>query len=201
LNPSPGKTPATRFAIPALAVAGACLLNAGLGLSVQAVGIPLYFDSLFSLVVVSEFGLAPGLLVAMGSNAILALAGKTHFAFVLCHLMTVVLAWLFMRRSASPWLSRFLWTGLTSALANGVAGSFISYFLFGGVTVINRIDDIVLGFSLASQSLLSAVFWAGMVTNLADKTAAALLAFWLVRALHRWPAWAEIQISRPNLRA
>jgi uncharacterized membrane protein len=62
-------------------------------------------------------------------------------------------------------------------LANGFFGSVLAYMIYSGVTTVHGIDRLVMGLVVTGRSLLTAVFWSGMVTNLIDKLASSMLAF------------------------
>ncbi|MFW6213297.1 MAG: hypothetical protein ACOC8L_10380, partial [Spirochaetota bacterium] len=100
---------------------------------------------------------------------------------------TALMTWAFHKRGwlASP--TGFLWLGLAVAAVNGFLGSVLAYMVYSGVTTVHGIDRLVMGLVVTGQSLLTAVFWSGMVTNLVDKLASVMFAFvtrrWIARQL------------------
>ncbi|MDA8412037.1 MAG: hypothetical protein M0001_16810 [Treponema sp.] len=162
-----------------LAIAGG-LLNFGLGSLIHGLQLPLYLDSIFTIVDTSTFDLPAGLLTAFVSNAALSLSNDILLPFMICNFATATLTWLVKRKNGLRSMEDYLWVGLWSGLANAALGSAISAFVFGGVTKVHRIDDIVSAFAIAGQSLVGSVFLAGLMTNLVDKLLSAFAAF----ALH-----------------
>jgi energy-coupling factor transport system substrate-specific component len=177
----------------AVAVAGG-LANFALGLGAHALGLPLYFDSIFTIAVTAAFGPIAGVVTALVSNAALSATNDVLLPFMLCNLATVLCAWLVKRRNGLRSLEDYLWVGLWSGISNGLLGSLISAFAFGGVTKVHKIDNLVSGFLIAGQSLLSSVFLAGLVTNLVDKLLSAIAAFALLGLARR----REDQSAKPS---
>ncbi|AHC14493.1 Substrate-specific component of queuosine-regulated ECF transporter [Salinispira pacifica] len=155
----------------------AALLNVLLASLVGKIGIPLYMDSLFSMVVTVSFGLLPGLATAVLTNGILALTSQTLFPFVICHILTVMIAAFMKKRDFLKNVTGFLWLGLFAALINGVVGSVISFYLFSGVTKVHGIDKLVMGLIVTGRSFVTALFWAGMISNILDKVFSALVSY------------------------
>jgi uncharacterized membrane protein len=189
--------PATRILkIAAIAVAGG-LVNFGLGFLTHVLALPLYFDSIFTMVVVATFGPLAGVLTALVSNAALSLTNDVHWPFVLCNLATVLFTWLVKRKNGLKTLANYLWVGIWSGLSNAILGSILSAFIFGGYSGVHKIDNLVSGFMIAGQSLVDSVFLAGSVTNLVDKLLSAMAAFGLLG----FAEWLRLQSVKPSLRA
>ncbi|MCF7939632.1 MAG: hypothetical protein K9L68_13630 [Spirochaetales bacterium] len=146
----------------------AALLNVLFASLVSRIGAPLYIDSLFSMVVTIRFGLVPGLITALLTNSTLAIAGQTLFPFVICHILTVLIAAFMAQRGYLKSVVGFLWLGLFSAFSNGVVGTFISFYLFKGVTEVHGIDKLVTGLIVTGRSFITSLFWAGMLSNFLD---------------------------------
>lgn len=152
-------------------------LNVALGTIVHLFQIPLYFDSIATVLVAIYLGLFPGILVAVLTSVILALTDQVLFPFVCCSILTVLITVGFVRGGFLRSLAGYLWLGIALAVANGLGGSIVSTYLFGGVTEVHGIDRLVVSAIAAGQSLNTAVFWAGMLTNLLDKLLVSLVAF------------------------
>lgn len=161
-----------------LAVAGGTL-NLALASLVGAFEVPLYLDSILTIVVTIHLGLGYGVITALVTNGLLALTGQTLFAFVCCSVATAIIAHLFVRRDALRDHTGYIWMGLAVALANGVLGSVLAYFIFGGVTEVHGIDRLVVAIAAAGEALVTSVFWAGLLTNLIDKLLSSIVAFFL----------------------
>jgi energy-coupling factor transport system substrate-specific component len=170
----------------AYTIAIACaLLNFGLGTLDHVVGLPLYFDSIFTMVSTAAFGIGPGIVTAAATNFALSMANDVLFPFALCNVVTALITAYMRRRRGLDSLTRYLWLGLWSGLSNAILGSLISSLLYGGISNVHRIDDLVSGLVLAGQSLAGSVFMAGLLTNLVDKELSAIAAFGLVLAAGR----------------
>lgn len=155
------------------------VLNVALASLAHAVSVPFYFDSIFTIVVTAHLGLPAGIVTAVVSNALLTATGQVLLPFMCCNVLTALIVALFRNRHALTTITQYLWLGLAVGLANGLAGSVLSYILFGGVTEVHGIDRLVMGVIMTGQALVTAVFWAGIVTNLLDKLISVLVAFFL----------------------
>lgn len=164
------------YGVTVLSVA-AGFLSALLGTVVHVLQVPLYLDSIMTIVVTMHLGLLPGVVTAVVTNGILAASGQILFPFVCCNLLTAMITWLFARNGGLRGPSGFAWLGLAVAVTNGFFGSVLAYIIYSGVTTVHGIDRLVMGLVVTGQSLLTAVFWSGMVTNLVDKMVSVLLAY------------------------
>ncbi|HUX42471.1 MAG TPA: hypothetical protein VMV83_14985 [Rectinemataceae bacterium] len=168
----------TRAKVALLAIAGGAI-NYLLGSLVHLFRLPLYFDSIFTMVITAAFGLPAGLLTAFVSNAALSISNDILLPFMICNFATAFSVWLVKRRHGLSSLQDYLWVGIWSGLSNAVLGSIISAFVFGGITKVHRIDDLVSAFMIAGQSLVGSVFLAGLMTNLVDKLLSTFIALGL----------------------
>ncbi|MFP4210988.1 MAG: hypothetical protein ACOCYB_12710 [Alkalispirochaeta sp.] len=157
--------------------AGGGVAGAGLGALVHVLQLPLYLDSILTIVVTIHLGLLPGIVTALVSNGILTVTGQVLFPFVCCNVMTACITWIFTRRG---WLGHppgYVWLGVTAGVANGFFGSVLAYVMYSGVTTVHGIDRLVMGLVVTGRSLVTAVFWSGMVTNMVDKLISAMIAY------------------------
>jgi len=162
------------------------LAGAGLGTLVHQLQLPLYLDSILTIVVTIHFGLLPGLLTALVTNGILSITGQVLFPFVCCNALTAIITWLFMRRGWIDDLGGYVWLGVTTGVANGFIGSVLAYIIYSGVTSVHGIDRLVMGLIATGQSVLTAVFWSGMATNMVDKLVSAMVAYLTYDRVARW---------------
>ncbi len=176
--------PKTYAKIAFFAIAGG-VANYLLGSLVHALSLPLYFDSIFTMVICAGFGLPAGLLTAVVSNAALSLSNDILLPFMLCNIATALATWLVRRKNGLANIQGYLWAGIWSGLSNAILGSILSVLVFGGYTKVHRIDDLVTAFAIAGQSLVGSVFLAGLVTNMVDKILSAFVAFALRRPAER----------------
>jgi energy-coupling factor transport system substrate-specific component len=171
-------------AVAGLAALGG-LFNFALGSVVHLLQLPVYLDSVFTMIVTIHLGLPAGILTAVLTNTLLAATGEVLWPFVCCNIFTAVVSYGFLRSGALRSLSGYLWLGIVAALGNGVLGSVLTYYLFEGVTAVHGIDRLVLSILATGGSVVGAVFWAGMFTNLLDKTLSAVFAHILAPSLPR----------------
>lgn len=162
------------------------LLNAALSLAARH-SLPLFLDSIFTALAAALLGPLQALLVAfltnLGHEALNGFSGL-HLPFALCGAATalVVAAFAGSERRTSP-LGACLCVGAVT-LANAVLGAAIAVFVYGGATRMN-IDNIVSGFALLTDSLLTAAFLARLPINLVDKALAVLPALALADAARK----------------
>jgi len=161
----------------AIAAGGLNFLLAGV---IHLLEVPLYFDSIATILVALHLGLLPAVVTAVVTHILLGYTGLVLFPFFCCSLMTALIAAGFRYKGWLVSPAGYLWMGVILALANGIGGSVLSYVLFEGVTMVHAIDRLVMGVLMTGQSDLTSVFWAGMVTNLMDKLLSVLAVF-LVR--------------------
>lgn len=177
----------------------AATLNVFLAVGLNQILLPLYLDSLFTMLVTLLFGPVAGLLSATFTNIALHLFGSVHIAFVLCHYLTVGVVWGYKRLyGPEPQFVRFLGMGLVAGFGNGLLGSFIAIIVFDGIVEYHIIDHITEGLLLAGQGIYGAVFSAGMVTNLMDKAVSASAVFLAIEWATRQPrlAWVFARGTR-----
>lgn len=155
------------------------MLNVGLGLATTAMNLPFFMDSIGTTVVSATLGLGPGLVVAIGTEALFEVVyGMTmrFFPFAICGVATVLIVRAFVKYDRFQSVGEALMASLAVAMANAVLGGFVAAFLYGGITGAG-IDFLVTGMVAAGQSVLTASFWARVPANLFDKTAAVLIAY------------------------
>lgn len=172
---------------PTISTIVAIVANIALATIFHALAVPLFFDSVFTFLLVYRHGLLAGLVCAVGTNSALALLSMVPFPFVACHLLTALGAWVLFHKHSASW-TRFLLAGVLAAITNGIAGSMIAFYVFQGVTSVNPIDNLVLGLVATGQAMFGAVFWGGLASNLVDKLISVSAAFAINQGLERLAA-------------
>ncbi|MBQ7158816.1 MAG: hypothetical protein IJS09_05265 [Treponema sp.] len=172
-----------------IVVCAAVVVNVLLSLTASSLRLPLYFDSLLTLCVTALCGLVPGLICAVFTNVLLTLYTASKLTFALCHIVTVLLAWLTFhhRKKQSRMLfdaDVFLWAGLWSALSNSFLGSLISGAFFASAPG-PSMNTMVQGIYFVTQNLPLSVGIAGSVSNLTDKMISAVLSFAVYRLIEK----------------
>lgn len=175
----------TAARIVGVSFAGAAL-NVVVAVAFSQVLVPLYLDSVFTVLVVLLFGPLAGFLTAAMTNVTLEILGRVHIVFLLCHMLTVGVVWGYRHiYGPDPHFNRYLGMGLVAGFGNGVLGSFLSLWVFGGLVRYHTIDHITEGLLIAGQDIYRAVFSAGMLTNLIDKSISVIIVYvLLLRVAH-----------------
>ena len=104
--------------------------------------IPMYFDSLFTIIMSLQFGLLPGIFTAIITNTLLAISNQVLFPFVICNMLTATISFIFKKRGILKGIKSYLWMGLFISFSNGIIGSIIAYYLFDGVVTVHAIDKL-----------------------------------------------------------
>ncbi|MFW6289207.1 MAG: ECF transporter S component [Spirochaetota bacterium] len=170
-----------------LLVLAALIVNVGLSLINTALNLPFFLDSIGTAVVAAVAGLAPALVVAIGTNMLFEVTyGFTlaHLPFAVCGIATVFIVRAFVRTGNFRNVGNVLVASLAVAMANAILGGIVAAFLFGGVTGVG-IDFLVTGLVASGQSLLTASFWARVPANIIDKTIAVFVAYFSFAPLRR----------------
>ncbi|HPG86259.1 MAG TPA: hypothetical protein PLQ29_06120 [Spirochaetales bacterium] len=156
------------------------LANALLSLAARD-ALPLFFDSILTAVAAAVLGpwhgLATAILTNGWSEALDGFPG-VHLPFAVCGIATALIVRAFVAsgkyRGALP---VSLCVGAVT-LANALLGALIAAFVYGGGTRMN-LDNIVAGFALFTDSVLTAAFLGRLPINLVDKTLAVAPALYL----------------------
>lgn len=166
-------------------VPAAVALNLVIGRLVSGLALPVYLDTLGTMLVAVVAALPGGLLVGTVSQLLSGmLSGYVWLAFTPIQWLIALLAALAARHGGFATPLRSVGWGLACGLACGAASAVISYFLFRGVTAtgVSAVGTLLRSLGL---SLPAAVAAASIVTDLVDKTVAFLVIGALLRALPR----------------
>lgn len=166
-------------------------------LMAEIIVFPLYLDSLFTISVVSLFGLIPGILCAFFSNVCLSLWTQSSLLFSVCHICTAVLAWCVFRYESEKQISSerskqfsysidsFLWAGILSALSNAIIGDMIAGLVFSSQPPLDHATIVTQGLFVAFENLTFANIFAGVLENLVDKILSAILSFCMYQIVRK----------------
>jgi energy-coupling factor transport system substrate-specific component len=166
-------------------IPAAVALNLVIGRIVAELGLPVYLDTLGTMLVAVLAGWRGGLVVGTISQLIAGLLfGFFWLPFVVIQWLIALLAGLAATRSGFAMPIRNVGWGLLCGLACGSSSAPISYLLFGGVTSPGTTVVITLLRSIGI-SQAAAVTATSIATDMLDKTVAFLLVGALFRALPR----------------
>lgn len=168
------------------------LLNLGLARLATALSLPLYLDSIGTVLAAAIGGYLPGIAVGYASNLLISINDPVT-AYYSC--INVLLAFAVVRFNKRDVFSRFpsllhLWLILTLTLIGGGLGSVLTWLIYGfetgeGISGPLTQQFVQMGFPGAFFSQLSA----DLVIDLADKTITVLLCTLIIRAVPK-----EIQL-------
>ncbi len=161
----------------------AVALNVALAFVASQAGLPVYLDTLGTILATLLAGPAAGAAVGLLSQGITAVqAGAYMLAFAPVQLLVVALAWVAGRSAGLATTPRALLWGGATGLAAGTLSALISYAAFRGVTAtgVTAITTLLTG---AGLTLRQAVVVASVGTDLLDKLLALGLAGVVLRAL------------------
>lgn len=168
------------YAAVALVAAGLGVFNSFFaGANFQIIGLPLFLDTIGTLVSTALFGLVPGLITAFVTHLlpfVFSFLVPGYFPWVVCSGSSVLLLWLFMRNGLFHNLIHLVIVILCITLANAITGAIVAVFFYSGITD-HPVDYLVTGFLSIGHNLVSAAFWARIPLNLIDKTLAVVITF------------------------
>lgn len=176
----------------------AIVINIVAGQLVAALRLPLYMDSIGTIMVGVLAGPLAGALTGALSNIIWGLiAAPVAIPFAITAAAIGALAGLFGRRGWFRSLPRVLAAGAIIGITAAVISTPIATYLFGGITG-GGTDAIVAVFQSIGASILQATFYQSLLSDSVDKLLSVLVA-WLVlrslpgRLLARFPQGNSVQ--------
>jgi energy-coupling factor transport system substrate-specific component len=162
----------------------AIAINIAVGQLIYTLKIPLYLDSIGTVLVGVLAGPWAGALTGLLSNLIWGLSGLnvTYAPFAAVGAIIGLLAGLF---GESGWM-RTLWKVILAGVITGLAAAFISApiaaYVFGGVTG-SGTDLLVAAFRQAGLDILGASFAQGVFSDPLDKAVTFLVVWFIVKTL------------------
>ena len=155
------------------------LLNMLFNQIAQQLNLPIFLDSICTILVASLLGIWPGIAVGFLSNVFMDIfAGFTfsHLPFAVVNIASAVTTVFLVKKGFFDSLKGILLGVIILALVNSFLGAVVVILVFGGVTSEN-VDQIVRTMTVAGQSLLSAAFLARILINMVDKGISVLLVY------------------------
>ncbi len=146
--------------------------------------LPLFLDTIGTLISTALFGLAAGLLTAGVTHItpdLFSFMAGGYLPWVFCSAASAVSLWIFIRSHRFSNLLHVSLVTITVTLANAFTGAIVAVFFFSGMTN-HPVDFLMTGFVSIGQSLFSAAFWARIPANFIDKGIAVLITF----GIYRW---------------
>jgi energy-coupling factor transport system substrate-specific component len=164
--------------IPLIAFGAA--LNIVVGQAVQLIKLPLYLDSIGTIMIACVVGPLAGMLTGVFAN--LTLGFFFNYAFIFFIPVTLVIG-AFSGLAAQIGVFRRWYTAIPAGLVQGVlaavASAPIAAFMFGGVTM-GGTDFLVLYFRAIGKSIIQSAFMQGLAADPVDKAVSYLIVYFLL---------------------
>ncbi|MHB9030175.1 MAG: hypothetical protein ACYC9O_15520 [Candidatus Latescibacterota bacterium] len=158
-------------------------LNVSSGYLAGVLKLPLYLDSIGTILVGALCGWAYGAMVGLAALIILALtAVPTVIAYAGTALVIALLSAALARFGFLRNLKMTILGGLLLGLAAAIASAPITTFLYGGVSLAGA-DTLTTLFRAMGMPLWKSALLGSLITDTADKLVTALIAFGLVKSL------------------
>ncbi len=158
-------------------------LNVSIGYLAGLLKLPLYLDSLGTILVAALCGWAYGAMVGLAALVVLALtAVPTVIAYAGTALVIALLASALGQFGFLRGFKRTLIGGLVLGVAAALASAPVTTFLYGGVSLAGA-DAVTTVFRAMGMSLWKSALLGSLVTDTLDKVVTSLLCFGLVKSL------------------
>jgi energy-coupling factor transport system substrate-specific component len=160
----------------------AIAVNIVLGIATSALKLPLYLDTLGTVVTAVLFGPLPGAIVGALTNIITGLIYSVKDIPFLLVNVAVALVVGFAAKKFNFTLVTAIVCGLILSVVCPLIGTPIGILIYGGLT--GTVSDIlVMALKNAGSSIFAASFIAKITNNLLDKVGTCVLAFFLIKSL------------------
>jgi energy-coupling factor transport system substrate-specific component len=176
------------------AVLAAAALNGVLNWGVEMVGLPIFLDTTFTIVIAALFGWLPGMITGVLSNAVAeVLFGFSGYVimFAPVNAASGLVIGLMRRTGRFHTVADGILGLIFLSFVNALLGTLIVNFVFGGSTR-QAIDMVVTSLVLTGQDIWSAALLTRIPVNLVDKAPGVFLAIFLVR---RWAGHRVLTVT------
>ncbi|MDO8914999.1 MAG: ECF transporter S component [Coriobacteriia bacterium] len=164
------------------------LVPVGVGLNIvggllnTTLKLPLFLDTIGTMLVAVILGPWIGALTGGLSNVIMAIQNPQDMFFAIVNILVgIITGYTALAFGYRKWFAPLI-AGLGTAVAASIVGPLIGTYIYGGLTG-GVLDVAVAGLLKSGQDLFSAVFFSRVGPNLADKVLSAFLVFGVVMAL------------------
>jgi len=177
-----------------------CVIVAGSALNTilysisDGLKLPVFLDSIFTVIVAACLGPLPGIAVGFLSNILQEVTGGFpgfFWPFGFVNALSAVITALMVGKGFANNVIGAFWLIVALTLANSLVGAFIVTLLFGGITD-QPVDTIVRSILVTGRDILTAAFLGRVFINVVDKGIAVLLMLPVLRWYsRRWDHWAR----------
>ena len=158
-------------------------LNVSAGYLAGILKMPLYLDSIGTVLVTALCGWTYGVFVALAALVVLALTtAPTVAAYAGTAVLIPTTVWLLMKAGFLRTLRGTVLGGIVLGVVSAAASAPVTAFVYGGVTLSGS-DAMTAVFRAFGLSVWKSVLLGGMVTDSVDKLITALACLMLIRAL------------------
>lgn len=152
------------------------------GQIVAALKLPVYIDTVGTILIAILAGPWVGALTGLLSNLINGIFDPTFIPFALVSIATGLLVGFLSRAKMFTTLSKLVISAIILGLVAAVVSAPIAAYLFGGVT--SSGSTLLTGvFLAAGQSLIQSVLTTSIITDLADKIISCLICFFIIKSM------------------
>jgi energy-coupling factor transport system substrate-specific component len=176
-----------RLILTILAVISAIILNGIFSNLNNLLELPIFLDSIFTIMTAALFGLWPSLIVALFSNFFIELLNGfpgIYYPFAIVNILTAVTTSLIVNKKLFETANHAFWLILLLSFINSFAGAIIVTIVFSGYTNLS-IDYIVKSIILSGQTIISASFLVRLIVNIVDKGIGVLLTFFVYKSIQK----------------
>jgi len=157
-------------------------LNVVGGMLNTTLKLPLFLDTIGTMLVAVTCGPWLGALAGGLSNVIVSISSPADMAFALVNILVgLVVGYVAIWRGYRDWISPLI-AGLLTAVVASIVGPWIAVYVYGGLTG-GVLDIAVAGLMKGGADVFSAAFISRVLPNLADKLLSAYLVFFVILAL------------------
>lgn len=157
-------------------------MNIVLGIITSAIGIPLYLDTLGTMLTAVLIGTVPGMIVGALSNIITGLIfSPTDIPFFIVNMVVGLITGLIARKFKFGLVTAII-TGLILAVVCPAVGTPIGIAVYGGLNG-SWSDILVTALVQGGQSIFAASFLRNIASNLIDKVGTSIVTWILLKAM------------------
>ena len=160
----------------------AVAMNIVLGIITSALGIPLYLDTLGTVLSAAILGPLPGIIVGALSNIITGLIySVSDIPFCLVNMAVGLVVGLVAKKFKFDWIQALI-VGLVLSVLCPAIGTPIGIFVYGGLNGTFS-DVLVMSLVQGGKSIFQASFLRNIASNLIDKVGTCLIGCALIKAM------------------
>ncbi|MBB6481704.1 ECF transporter S component [Spirochaeta isovalerica] len=177
-----------RILLSLCAIGIATLLNGIFSYLNEMANLPIFLDSVFTVMTAALFGLWPAVAVGLLSNSFLELLNGFpgyYVPFTVVNLSTALITALFVYKKKFETATHAFWLIIILATVNSLMGALIVTFVFGGYTNLSM-DNMVRGIIVTGQSLYTSTFFVRIIVNIVDKGLSVLPSFFLYKKIQAY---------------